>query len=155
MRAALGGITVVCILLGIAMTNRSSGLAVRNVLSFGVPVCAYAWLLYRRQLGWVRLGIVAVASSLIVLAVDFHYQDPPIDGYRIVNALLPNVRVRSPPDWTEHAKRAYAVATVGLATIRALVPLFGLLSFLTIVCAINSIIGRRWGQILRMVTSAE
>jgi hypothetical protein len=140
LRALLSGVTVFCLLLGIAITSRSLGLIVRSIVCFGGPSCTCAWLLYRRQVAWVPLGIVAVGFTLITLAVDFHYQDPPIDGHMLINAFLPFVEVTSPEDWSQDVEHAIARMVVGLTMIRASVPVLGLVSLFVIASAAHCII---------------
>jgi hypothetical protein len=78
LRGLLAVVTIVCLVLGIGTRSLAWALAVRNLTCFVGPVATYAWYLYRRQISWVWLAIAGVGLTLLALAMDFRYQDPPI-----------------------------------------------------------------------------
>lgn len=116
LRTLLGGITAFCILLGLALKSPSLGYAVRNVCCFGGPIAAAAWLLYRQQVSWVRLGILSVGFTMLTLMIDFHYLG---SGF-------------------------FYLVFRDLTVIRAVVPVFGLLSLLAIAHPAYLTIRRYW-----------
>lgn len=141
LRGLLGTMVVVGVLLGMGTASRLLGLLVRNIVCLAGPVGVYAWCLYGRQLGWVRLTVAALGLTLMALAIDLPYQEPPIDGHAVVNAILPILE----PTWSSgsvhrvgHPQLAFTTRLVGLTVVRSVVPVFGLLSLFVIVSAAYS-----------------
>jgi hypothetical protein len=135
LRAVLGGMTITCLLLGVAMTSASVGLVVRNVVCLAGPVLGWGWLFYRQRASWASLTAVAFGVTLMTLAVDVRYQDASIEGRGILTVLL-SWTPMCDGDWPD----GFGTVCIVHPVMRASVPVFGLLSFLVIVSVTYSVI---------------
>jgi len=123
----LGVSFLVSLALGVGRLGPAWGLAVRNTLCLGGPVVVYAWCLFRRRLGWVRLAIATLGLIALTLAMDFQYSGQ-FDAEVIVKALLPLGEVKPRADTFEYFGKHYARAFFSLTLVRAVVPVAGLMS---------------------------
>ncbi len=143
LRELLGSIAVFSVLLGTAMTSRPWGLLVRNIVCLAGPVCVCAWFWHRRQASWVHIAVAGVGLTLLTLALDFRYQEPPIDRHAIVEAMLPAAEPKWSSDWAhweDYWRRTSTRDLIVLTLVRAMVPVFGLLSLLVIGSATHSVV---------------
>ncbi len=141
LRALLGSMTVAAVLLGLAMMCRSLGLVVRNTVCLAGPVGAVATIFYWRRASWPLLVATAVGLTLLTLAVDIRYQDPPIDLHQIGKAALRAMDLTAWGDREEDAVWYYFTRFwVAITITRATVPVFGLMSLLVIASGTYSVI---------------
>jgi hypothetical protein len=137
-------VTIIGIILGIGMKYKVWGFAVRNLICFGGPYGIYAWYLYRRRLSWTWLTIAGIGLILMVLTIDFRYQQ-----FFNMNEIVKVILYCVPPDehadvadWTEYAAGCRTMCFVTLMIIRTVVPIFGSLSLLVIIHAAYDIVRR-------------
>ena len=121
---------------------------VRNTVCLAGPVGAVATIFYWRRASWPLLVATAVGLTLLTLAVDIRYQDPPIDLHQIGKAALRAMDVTAWGDREEDAVWYFTRFWVAITITRATVPVFGLMSLLVIASSTYSVI-RQYRGLLR------
>ena len=138
-------ITIFCFLISIAMINQFWGSAIEILVCLCAPVVIYSWHVYRKNIGWLWLAIDAIGLTIFVLVIDIHYRESFVSLNQMVKAFIPILQLDKQSGLSdEHWELSITRWIVGVAVIRAAVPIFGSISLMVILQAIYCIILRNF-----------
>ena len=154
---SLGGllrlIAAFAVALGVGTANPACGLVVRNLLCFAGPLVAFAWCSRCWRLGWARLAIAALSLSVVAIGLGFRYEDPRIDGHTLLAAYGPHESLAAAVDSNVYLP-CYLRHVIARTFVRAMVPVFGLMSLVMLLHTAREVLRPDWRAIWRWIRTA-